>query len=134
MVPLKHIKRLCQFAKDHNFSFPADGENKSCQYLRRQYNGIGAEWMPAFLRNLLIKLLAPMEAVALVQDIDFLSDNKSYWNFTKSNCRLVYNAFKSRYLFYGLLLGLLYQCFGWSAWREGKETMAWHYYFKEEEK
>ena len=134
MCSLKHIKRLCQYAKEHGYSFPVGWEDKTFQWMRRQYNGIGAEWMPAWLRNCVTKCFSYMEAAALIHDIEYLSENKSFWNFTKANLRLAYNGFKSHCPISGIILAAICQCFGWTAWKEGKETMAWHYYFKEDEK
>jgi hypothetical protein len=123
---------LCSIAAQKGFLLPRGFENKSFAWLRRQYNGIGAEWMPARLRNLVTKLFSKMEAAALIHDVEYLNPNKSYWNFTKANFRLFYNGIKSSCIFSGFSLFVICQLFGWSAWKEGKETMAWHYYFKEE--
>jgi hypothetical protein len=133
MVSLKRIKFLCRTAKEYNFSFPQGFDTKTPQWLRRQYNGIGAEWMPSFLRKFITFLFRPLEPAALIHDVEFLSENKSFWKFTVANMRLAYNCIKARHFWSGISLGMICQLFGWSAWKEGKETMAWHYYFKEQE-
>jgi hypothetical protein len=132
MTPYKHIKYLCQYIEENRFSLPAGFREKSVPYLARHYNGIGAEWMPAKLRKFVTALLRHMEPAALVHDVDYLSNNKSYLNFTKANLRLFYNGIKSRYFFSGFALSLICQIFGWTAWKEGKETMAYYYHFKED--
>jgi hypothetical protein len=134
MTSLKHIKFLRNYAVVNKFLLPKGFENKSPQWLRKQYNGIGAEWMPKSVRKLTTKAWRHMEAIALPHDIEFLSKNKSFWNFTKANLRLLYNSFLVKYFFSGLILFFCCQLFGWSAWKEGKETMAYYYYFKENEK
>jgi hypothetical protein len=127
---LKHIKKLYFIAKEKNLSLPSEFESKSFNWLRKQYNGIGAEWMPQWIRNFVTKLFAPMEPAALIHDIDFLNKNKSYWNFTKANLRLLYNGIKIHHFCSGLALTVLCQMFGWTAWKEGKETMAYCYYLE----
>ena len=131
---LKHIKYLYSFAVQRGFSFPPESEGKDFPWMRSQYNGIGAEWMPRFLRKLITKLFSRMEAAALFHDIDFLNPNKKYYNFIKANVRLAYNGIKSGCPFSALLLAVICQLFGWSAWKDGKETMAWYYYFQEDKK
>ena len=129
---LKYIKRLCSFAKERNFSLPEGFEKRTPQWIRRNFNGIGAEWMPRWSRRFLSKLLQPLDAAAMVHDVEFLQDNKSYWNFTKANFRLTVNCAKSGFLFSGIAAGTICQFFGWTAWKEGKETMIWYYYYQEE--
>jgi hypothetical protein len=70
----------------------------------------------------------------MLHDIEYLNPNKSYWNFTKANFRLCYNAFKARHPISGITFAVICQLFGWSAWKEGKETMAFYYYYKESNK
>jgi hypothetical protein len=127
---LKHIKKLYSIAKEKHLSLPFGFEEKSFNWLRKHYNGIGAEWMPQWIRNFVTKLFAPMEPAALIHDIDFLNKNKSYWNFTKANLRLFYNGFKSGYICSGFFLAIICQCLGWSAWKDGKECIAFCYYLE----
>lgn len=131
MYSLKHVTRLCFIAKKNKYSFPEGFEGKSMRWLRRQYNGIGADWMMPCVRNFVTKSFQRMEPAALVHDVEFLSSDKSYWKFTKANMRLAYNGLKSGCLFTGIALAIICQIFGWSAWKEGKETMSWHYYLNE---
>lgn len=126
----KHIIYLCQYAEKNNFSFPPGFKNKTMQWLQRHYNGIGAEWMCPRLRSFTTKLLRHMEAHSLLHDFEYLNKNKSFWNFTKANFRLFYNGIKSRHFWSGLALALICQLFGWSAWKEGKETMAYFHYYE----
>lgn len=127
----KHIIYLCQVARKNDFSFPQEMDNKSYAWIQRHYNGIGAEWMSRSIRNIATKFMQHMEPEAMLHDIEYLNKKKSYWNFTKANFRLCYNAFKARHLFSGIALALICQIFGWSAWKEGKENMSYYYYYKE---
>ena len=127
----KHIKYLCHYAEENGFSLPPGFKDKSVKFLQKHYNGIGAEWMPRRVRNFSTKLWRHMEPHALLHDIEYLSVNKSFWNFTKANLRLFYNGVRSRHFFSGLALATVCQFFGWSAWKEGKEIMAYCYYLEE---
>jgi hypothetical protein len=130
----KHILYLIHYAKENNFSFPNGFLKKTAQWHQRHYNGIGAEWMPSRLRKNVTKALRHMEPHALLHDFEFLQNNKSYWNFTKANFRLWVNGIKSRHIWSGFVLFVICQLFAWSAWKEGKETMAYYYYYKGDEK
>jgi hypothetical protein len=134
MYSIKHIKKLCAHAKERKFSFPAGFEEKTFSFLQQHYNGIGAEWMPKFVRKIVTFLLSRLEAAALLHDIEYLSENKKFWLFTKANFRLLVNCTKDHCFFPGVAAALLCQIFGWSAWKDGKETMAYFYYYKEDPK
>ena len=128
---LKHIQYLRRFAIENHFSLPDGFMQKPIRWVWRQYNGIGAEWLPMRVRKFLTRFLRHMEAASMVHDVEYLSENKSFWRFTVANMRLIWNGIKSRHPLSGLVLGTVCQLFGWSAWIEGKETMAYHYYFSE---
>lgn len=129
---LKHIKKLYCFAVEKNFSFPDGTKDKPLKWFQRNYNGIGAEWMPRLVRKLCTFLLSPLEPAAMLHDVGFLNKNKSFWNFTKENLRFVVNAAKIGCVLQGCLFGVICEVFGWGAWKEGKETMAYCYYIKED--
>lgn len=133
MYSFEHIQGLVDFAKCHKFSFPKGFDENSTDDLAKKYNGIGAEWLPSNARKILTYFLRHLEPASLVHDVEYLSEDKSYLSFTRANMRLIYNAAKSGYFFSGLSCGLICQVFGWSAWKEGKETMAWDHYLKETE-
>lgn len=132
MYSLDHIKKLCDHAKEKGFSFPAEFKGRSLQWMRRHYNGVGAEWLPRFVRKLTTFLLSPLEPAALLHDIEFLAKKKTYWKFTKANLRLFWNSAKDGHFFLGVGAAVVCQCFGWSAWRDGKESMIYCYYYEEE--
>lgn len=128
---LKHIKKLLKHAKERKFSFPDGFKELSIKYIAERYNGIGAEWMPPRLRKLLTQWLSMLEAEAMIHDIEYLSEDKSYWRFTVANARLAYNSWKDRDFLHGSLAAIVCQLFGWPAWKEGRETMSYYYHFKE---
>ncbi len=131
MYSLEHVTKLCDVAKTRNFSFPKGFEQKSIPWLRCQYNGIGAEWMPSCVRKFVTRCFSWMEPAALIHDIEFMTAPKTYWNFTKANFRLAYNGLKSGCVFSGLSAAVICQLFGWSAWKEGKEAMSLYYCLNE---
>ena len=128
---LRHIKKLLKIIKAKKMSVPKDFFCKTPQWIRRHYNGIGAEWMPSICRKFITKALGELEPVALVHDIDFLTSQKSYWRFTTANLRFWLNASKVNRFFLGGACAALCQFFGWSAFRDGKESMAYFYYYTE---
>lgn len=130
---LQHIEKLRNRVIERNYSLPAGFLELSPEYLAEHCNGIGAEWMPRMLRKLLTKALFLLEADSMVHDIEFLSTDKGYWKFTVANGRFALNAWKEHCFLSGTVAALICQAFGWSAWKEGKETMAYYYHFKEDE-
>jgi hypothetical protein len=124
------ITQLLALIKVKNYSVPEGFDEASVSYLEVIYNGIGAEWMNPKVRNMLAKFLKCLEPDALIHDFEFSGSNKSYFAFTKANLRLAYNAFKGGHALAGTAAAILCQVFGWSAWMDGKETMAYYYYLK----
>lgn len=125
MVNLAYIKYLRQMAIALKFSFPKNFKSYSSKRLVRLYNGVGAEWMPEWLRKVmtwLVRLLCDKaEAAVLIHDFEFTREAKSYYKFTKANLRLAYNCFRSRRLLVGICAAVICQLFGWSAYKSGKE-------------
>lgn len=131
MYSLRHISRLIRDIRMYNLSVPRDFFAHTPQWIKRHYNGIGAEWMPERWRRFLSRCFAKLEPVALVHDIEYLKQKKSYWHFTKANLRFWLNASKRKRFFIGGACALICQLFGWSAYRDGKESMAYYYFYKE---
>lgn len=128
---LRHVKKLLMDIEKFKLSVPEGFYKKSPQWLKRHYNGIGAEWMPKIVRNFTTKVLEKLEPVALIHDIDYLFEPKSYWHFTKANLRFFFNAVKMHRCFIGFTCAFLCQFFGWGAYRDGKESMAYCNYYRE---
>lgn len=128
-----HIEYLKNYAIEKGFWLPDGFEDTPLEVLAGIYNGIGAEWLPVYARKFLTKFLFYMEPESLPHDFEFIQKNKSYWKFTLANFRAFVNAAKDRHPLSGLVFAIVCQTLGWSAWKEGKETMAWHYYLGEEQ-
>lgn len=131
MYSKKHIKSLLRVVVQKKFLVPAGFASRSNNWVRKQYNGVGAEWMPKFVRNFMTVLLKKMEAAALVHDCEFSFVEKSYYRFTIANLRLAANGAKSGHAFAGAVCAVLCQIFGWPAYRDGKESMSYCNYYKE---
>ena len=105
------------------FSFPPSFKGYSSRRLVKLYNGIGAEWMPKALRDLVTYICDRLEAAALLHDFEYTRKKKSYWRFTVANVRLAYNAARSRRPFLGIAAAILCQLFGWGAYKAGREVL-----------
>lgn len=131
MYSKKHVKMLLRIVYRKKFLLPVGFTERSNNWIRSQYNGIGAEWMPKFVRKLMTNLLGKMEAAALVHDCEFAFTQKSFRKFTVANFRLAVNGAKCGHPFCGTASAVLCQLFGWSAYRDGKESMSYCNYYKE---
>lgn len=129
---LRHIKKLLRVVKDYDLSVSASFDKKTPQWMKRHYNGIGAEWMPKRVRALTTRMLRKLEPVALVHDIEFLETPKNYWRFTVANMRFAYNAAKLKRFFVGAACAVVCQLFGWRAYADGKESMAYCNFYCED--
>ena len=116
---VEHIRALRAYAIDRKFSFPPKFRRFSSLRLRKAYNGIGAEWMPRFFRQILTFFLPGLEAAALLHDFEFIYARKTVWNFCVANLRFVYNAARSRRFLSGLAAGTILMLTGYPAWKRG---------------
>ena len=123
MTDIEYIKYLRQMAIALKFSFPPSFKGYSSRRLVKLYNGIGAEWMPKALRDLVTYICDRLEAAALLHDFEYTRKKKSYWRFTVANVRLAYNAARSRRPFLGIAAAILCQLFGWGAYKAGREVL-----------
>ena len=128
MSDIEYIKYLQQMAIALRFSFPKNFKSYSSKRLIRLYNGVGADWMPKWLRKVttwLCRLLCDKaEAAVLIHDFEYTRKKTSYWRFTVANVRLTYNAAKSSRPFLGIAAAILCQLFGWGAYKAGKEVLS----------
>ena len=123
MNDIEHIRYLRKSARALKFSFPENFKRCSSKRLSAYYNGVGAGWMPDWMRKTLTFMCRRLEAPALIHDFEFVCGKKSFMNFTSANLRLAYNAAKSRRPFTGIISALICQIFGWSAYKNGKELL-----------
>lgn len=97
-------------------------------------NGIGAEFFPEPLRDLISALHPTLQPVAFIHDIEWYESDKSKESFTESNERFKRNGYKvakAKYAWYSPLryvvmnqarrFGKICQLFGWFAWLAGAE-------------
>ena len=98
------------------------------------YNGIGPEWLPAFIREKLTKYLAIFAPACLIHDFRFWIGNGSYLDFASANNALEENLYKCvnaeikwyhpfRRLagYYAAhLMAEACRRYGWSAYRAGR--------------
>ena len=133
MYSKKHIKKLLRIVHCKKLLVPAGFASKSHNWVRKQYNGIGAEWMPQWIRALMTKMFALFEPAALVHDCEFAYKEKSYYRFTIANLRLAANGAKLGHPFAGAACALLCQILGRSAYYDGKESMSYCNFYKETE-
>ena len=124
MTDIEYIRYLRQTAIALKFSFPPGFKRYNSQRLLRCYNGIGAEWMPDWMRKAVTYICDRLEAAALIHDFEYTHGKKSYWRFTVANVRFAYNACRSRRPVAGLSGAILCQLFGWPAYKNGKEVFA----------
>lgn len=97
------------------------------------WNGIGPEWMPSILRNMISGLHPSLAPVALIHDVEWSLSSKSVEHFTATNNRFKENGKKiafglycwynpRRYMVWNqsVRFGKLCQMFGWNAYLAGK--------------
>ena len=99
----------------------------SSEELAAACNGVGPEHWPRGLRWLITWFLRPLDASSAPHDWEYSLPEKSYWHFTRANCRLAVNATKEALydirpgvIPLGLMAALLCQIFGWRAYINGK--------------
>ena len=101
--------------------------------IHKIWNGIGPEWLPSILRNMVSKLHPSLEPVALIHDLQWSLSCKSVEHFTKTNDEFKENGKRiafglygwynpRRYLVWnqGYRFGRLCHAFGWNAYLAGK--------------
>ena len=120
MSDIGHIRYLRKTAVLLGFSVPENFRRYSSKTLLRCYNGVGAQWMPGWMRKIFTYICLHLEAAALIHDFEYTRKKKSYGHFTKANLRLAYNACRSRHPVLGAASALLCQLFGWYAYKNGK--------------
>ena len=124
MTDIEYIRYLRQTAIALKFSFPPNFKRYNSQRLLKCFNGIGAEWMPQKLRDIMTDLFFSLQAAALLHDFEYTHGKKTYWRFIVANVRFAYNACRSRRPVAGLSGAILCQLFGWHAYKNGKEVLS----------
>lgn len=121
MNSIEYVRYLRQEAIARKFSFPKNFKKTSSARLVRCYNGIGAEWMPDWLRRIITEIFDRLKAPALLHDYEFTYAKKTVWNFLVANLRFAYNSAKCKRPILGIAGALFCTVFGWWAFKNGKE-------------
>ena len=127
---LTHVRDLRNIAGFFRLSVPPGFWIAADAQLAEIYNGIGPERWSSRFRRLTTWLLQFFAADALIHDYEYSLPVKNYKKFTLANLRFAYNACKlafgnyrirkaCRVSLFGILLALLCQCFGYSAYKAG---------------
>lgn len=103
--------------------------------LRKNYNGCGACYFPAWVRTRLDKATRAERPAFLIHDVEFARGG-DLWEYVKSNLRLIVNCWKcaSRYYSAGspfrwhhkklaFLFGFVCLAGGWAAWNWRGENL-----------
>ena len=123
------IKKLRQLIADAKLNVPDGFEETSIENLQKCYNGIGPQAWSICFRSYVTRILNSFEPEALIHDWEYTYSPKQYCFFTIANVRFLLNGIKYSFYLYGLnsrtlkqvrlalILALLCQLFGWSAYR-----------------
>ena len=123
------IKKLRQLIADAQLNVPDGFEQTSIANLQKCYNGIGPQAWSIYFRSYVTKILDSFEPEALIHDWEYTYSPKRYCFFTIANIRFFINGIKYSIYQHGLncrslkqiklalILALLCQLFGWSAYR-----------------
>ena len=125
-----HIRDLRNIAGFCRLLAPKGFWQEDDHRLTEIYNGIGPEQWSSRFRRLTTRFLQFFAAGALIHDYEYSLREKNYKKFTLANLRFAYNACKlafgnyrirlaCRVSLFGILLALLCQCFGYSAYKMG---------------
>ena len=135
---LDEIAELCFEAEQLKLQGRSKLDRYSCAELRRLCNGIGAEWMPGFMRNLLNALSPFAEPAALIHDVDYFEGGGEEARAAadrRFRTNIILTA-KARYRWYHPLrylamaragvFHLLLRLFGQTAWNGEEEERVEH--------
>ena len=130
MYSRQHVRGLRERARNAAYSAPNYFWRLGVGKLRRCYNGIGPDRWSKRFRALVTRLLALFETEALIHDVEYTYQPKTYRHFTVANLRFAYNGIVAAWYdhgmfcraFYrqagaGILLAVLCQLFGWSGYK-----------------
>ena len=102
------------------------------EQLARDYNGIGADWMPAEVRAKITEWLSLFEPAALIHDLRYTESDGYRYGFNRANDEFLRNCRRlaaHRYAWYNwrryranAVAAILYECVrsegGWRAWQD----------------
>ncbi len=102
------IIEIIAIIAEARLSLPPIFRRERMDSLGRFYNGVGADWFPAWLLLMVTMILERLEPLAYIHDVEFATAPRTYRAFTRANLRWAYNAIKlARYYQHGRLRFLL---------------------------
>lgn len=126
------VADLMAQAHTYDLDMPKSLQLASLDAVVECYNGIGPDWLPASIRNMVTEHFGYFRAGALVHDWEFQhGEDRSREAFTKANDRLESNCKKllqkgvpwyKRWLYRNRpkMLAEACQLWGWGAWQDGE--------------
>lgn len=94
-MTIKHICDLIGRVETYGLDRGPHLSQLSVEEIAAAYNGIGAEWMPAKIRDRLTTDYAYLEPAAMIHDVDYQRSNGSIYDFHAANARLRANILKT---------------------------------------
>lgn len=95
MFTVEHIYDLIGRAESYGLDRGPHLSQISVEEIAAAYNGIGAAWMPARIRDRLTTDYADIEPSAMIHDVDYKFGNGSIDDFHAANARLRSNILKT---------------------------------------
>lgn len=90
-----HIRDLIGRAADYCLDLGPHLAGMSVAEIAAAYNGIGADWMPAAIRDRLTTDYADLEPAAMIHDVDFDRASGTLAEFREANARLRANIIRT---------------------------------------
>ena len=95
MDQLAHIRDLICRAVNYGLDLGPHLDHMYAAEIAAAYNGIGADWMPAAIRDRLTTDYADLEPAAMIHDVDFDRAAGSIAEFHEANARLRTNILRT---------------------------------------
>ena len=91
----EHIYDLIGLAETYGLDLGPHLGTMSADEIATYYNGIGAEWMPARIREKLTTDYADLEPAAMIHDVDYSHGEATFADFHEANARLRSNILRT---------------------------------------
>ena len=95
MDQLAHIRDLICRVVNYSLDLGPHLDHMSVAEIAAAYNGIGADWMPAAIRDRLTTDYADLEPSAMIHDVDFDRASGTLAEFHEANARLRANIIRT---------------------------------------
>ena len=87
-----HCKTLLSLIDEYGLSVPVGFGDLTLDYIAENFNGTGADWMPASQRKVLDWMLDIFSPAVLIHDMEFSASDKTKAGFNRANKRLYKNC------------------------------------------